>query len=181
MITGLHDVTGFHVFSFEKHPNLDPTLQFQILQLGCGIQKNPSVLSMVSSYKPMHSKQLQMASKRKEPQKHSSSLQCCTIFPLKPIYRLFSFQSQTQNAFCILLPPILGTCFGFATAWSVKKSGKSRLQDVIHVLKVHTFSVRDMCRCDHCNRSLFCELFYQIMAQSIASGDVFLSNLRVES
>ena len=133
MTTGLYHVfvAGFHVFSLEKCPNLDPTtLQFQIPQLGCGIQKQPSVLSMVSSYKPMHSKQTQMASKRKEPQKHSSSLQCCTVFPLNPIYRLFSFQSQCcwieqiQNAFCILLPPISGTCFGFATAWSVTKKWK---------------------------------------------------------
>ena len=156
MTTGLYHVFvagKLHVFSLEKCPNLDPTLQFQILQLGCGIQKQPSVLSMVSSYKPMHSKQTQMASKRNsEPQKaHSSSLQCCTVFPLKPIYRLFSFQSQCcwieqiQNAFCILLPPISGTCFGFATAWSVKKSGKSRLQDVIPFLTFHTFCVRDLC------------------------------------
>ena len=145
--------------ALKSAPNLDPTtLQFQILQLGYGISKQPSVLSMVSSYKPMHSKQtqmaVQMASKRKEPEPqkaHSSSLQCCTVFPLKPIYRWFSFQSQCcwieqiQNAFCILLPPIPGTCFGFATAWSVKKSGKSRLQDVILFPTFHTFSVRDMC------------------------------------
>lgn len=123
-------LVGFHVFSLEKHPNLDPTTP-EILQLGGGIQKNPSVLSMVSSYKPMHSKQTQMAGKRKEPQKkHSSSLQCCTVFPLKPIYRLFSCQSQCcwieriQNAFCILLPPISGTCFSFATVWSVKEKWK---------------------------------------------------------
>lgn len=76
-MTGLYHVFvagKLHMFSLEKwYPNLDPTtLQFQILQLGCGISKQPSVLSMVSSYKPMHSKQtqmaVQMASKRKEPE-----------------------------------------------------------------------------------------------------------------
>ena len=130
-------LVGFHVFSLEKHPNLDPTTP-EILQLGGGIQKNPSVLSMVSSYKPMHSKQTQMAGKRKEPQKNilrhcnaaqsfpwSQSIDCSRA--KVSVAGLNGFKMPFAS-FCHPFRE-LASALQLSGVW--KKSGKSRLQDVI--------------------------------------------------